>query len=87
MKRFPRIMARLREQELCDKREGAVVKASRKLSRGSFVMQVAGDARVGGKGKGGSAIPSDHDLGHPPGGGGSADPDSGPQVGPDGRPA
>jgi len=59
------------------------VKASRKLNRGSFVMRVAGDARGGGKGKGGSAVPSDHDLGHPPGGGGGGDPDSGPPAGPD----
>lgn len=62
------------------------MKASRKLSRGSFVMQVAGDARAGGKGKGGPAIAGDHDLGHPPGGGGN-DPDSGPPAGPDGRTA
>ena len=60
------------------------MKASRKLNRGSFVSQVAGDARGGGKGKGGAAIPGDHDLGHPPGGG--ADPDSGPPAGPDERP-
>jgi hypothetical protein len=59
------------------------VKASRKLNRGSFVMRVAGDARGGGKGKGGPAIPGDHDLGHPPGAGG-ADPDSGPPADPDG---
>jgi hypothetical protein len=58
------------------------VKASRKLNRGSFVMRVAGDARGGGKGKGGPAIPGDHDLASPPG----ADPDSGPEAGPDERP-
>jgi hypothetical protein len=58
------------------------VKASRKLNRGSFVMRVAGDARGGGKGKGGPAIPGDHDLGHPPGGGGGADPDNGPPADP-----
>ena len=60
------------------------MKASRKLSPSSFVMQVAGDARGGGKGKGGPAPASDHDLGQPPSSGG-ADPDSGPQTGPDGR--
>lgn len=59
------------------------MKPSRKLSRGSFVMQVAGDARAGGKGKGGTAPASDHDL-LPPGGG--ADPDSGPPAGPGERP-
>jgi len=49
-------------------------------------MQVAGDARGGGKGKGGPAIPSDHDLAHSPGGGGGgSDADSGPPAGPDGR--
>ena len=59
------------------------MKASRKLSRGSFVLQVAGEARAGGKGKGGGpVIPGDHDLAHPPGGGG-ADPDSGPPAAPD----
>jgi len=62
------------------------VKASRKLSPSSFVRQVAGEARGGGKGKGGPAPAGDHDLGQPPGGGGGgADPDSGPQAGPDGR--
>ena len=51
------------------------MKASRKLSRSSFITQVAGDARAGGalkalsgKGKGGGP-PGDHDLGPPPGGG------------------
>jgi hypothetical protein len=69
------------------------MKASRKLSRSSFVMQVAGDARGGGAltaltGKGKGGFVSDHDLGHPSGGGGGgADPDSGPQAGPDGQPA
>lgn len=62
------------------------MKASRKLSRSSFVLQVAGDPRVGGapggKGKGGAPA-SDHDLGLPPGGG--ADPDSGPPAAPDER--
>jgi hypothetical protein len=64
------------------------VKASRKLSRGSFVMRVAGDGRGGGaltaltgKGKGGGPA-GDHDIAHPPGGG-SADPDGGPPAGPD----
>lgn len=64
------------------------MKASRKLNRGSFVMQVAGDARAGGalkalagKGKGGGPA-GDHDLAYPSGGGG-ADPDSGPPAGPD----
>jgi hypothetical protein len=61
------------------------MKASRKLSRSSFIMQVSGEARGGGaaagKGKGGGAIPGDHDLGQPTGGGG--DPDSGPAAGPD----
>lgn len=68
------------------------MKASRKLNRGSFIMQVSGDARGGGalsaltgKGKGGAPA-GDHDLGHPPGGGG-ADPDSGPAAGPDEGPA
>jgi hypothetical protein len=62
------------------------MKASRKLSPGSFVLQVAGDARVGRKGKGGLAPAGDHDLAPPPGGGGGgADPDGGPQAGPDGR--
>jgi hypothetical protein len=79
-------MARLDDYALREQREGPHVKASRKLSRGSFVLRVAGDARVGGKGKGGSAIPGDHDLGHSPGGSG-ADPDSGPPAGPAGRPA
>ena len=65
------------------------MKASRKLSRGSFVTQVAGDARAGGalkalSGKGKSGPAGDHDLAYPPGGG--ADPDSGPQAGPDERP-
>lgn len=64
------------------------MKASRKLSRSSFVAQVSGDARGGGaltaltgKGKGGGPA-GDHDLALPPGGGG-ADPDSGPPAGPD----
>ena len=61
------------------------MKASRKLSRGSFVVRVSGEARGGGKGKGGGAIASDHDLGQPSGGG-AADPDSGPAAGPDERP-
>jgi hypothetical protein len=65
------------------------MKASRKLSRSSFVMRVAGDARGGGAlkamtGKGKGTVASDHDLAHSPGGG-SADPDSGPQAGPDGQ--
>jgi hypothetical protein len=81
-------MARRHQHALRKCREGPPVKASRKLSPSSFVMQVAGDARGGGaltaltgKGKGGPA--GDHDLGHPPGG--SSDPDSGPKAGPDGR--
>jgi hypothetical protein len=71
------------------------MKASRKLSRSSFIMQVAGDVRGGGslkalagKGKGGGPA-GDHDLAQPPGGGGGGadpDPDSGPPAGPDERP-
>jgi hypothetical protein len=60
------------------------MKASRKLNRGSFILQVAGDARAGGKGKGAGPA-GDHDLASPPGGG-SADPDSGPPAGPEERP-
>jgi hypothetical protein len=77
--------ARRPQSALKEQRGGTVMKASRKLSRSSFVMRVAGEARRSGKGKGGTAPASDHDLAHPPGGGG-ADPDSGPQAGPDGRP-
>jgi hypothetical protein len=71
------------------------VKASRKLNRGSFILQVAGDGRAGGgaltalTGKGKGAPAGDHDLAYPPGGGGGgggADPDSGPPAGPDERP-
>ncbi|HYI64611.1 MAG TPA: hypothetical protein VEW71_06975 [Allosphingosinicella sp.] len=65
------------------------MKPSRKLNRGSFVMQVSGGnpsgggalAALAGKGKGGFA--GDHDLGQPTGksgGAGDADSDQGPEA-------
>lgn len=65
------------------------MKPSRKLNRGSFVMQVSGGDPAGGgaltalTGKGKAGFASDHDLGQPAGksgGAGDADSDQGSEA-------